>query len=516
MGLVVQLDERRDISWTIDPETGNAVRSRPRHTDREIALCARCHSRRSPISKDYVHGEPLLDHYLPRLLDEGMYYADGQINDEVYVYGSFIQSKMQHAGVTCSDCHEPHGLALRVPGNGVCLQCHQADRYDQSDHHFHKASSPGASCAECHMPAKTYMVVDPRHDHSMRIPRPDLSVTLGTPNACNNCHADQSAEWAADQVRDWYGETPSGYQQYAGVLAAARSGEPSAGRALAGLVRDTATPAMARATALAELGPYLSAATLDVVALGLDADDPLLRVAALQALEPVPPDIRVRLAFPALKDPVRAVRIEAARLLAALPSGDLPPGQQSQLDKGLEEYIESQQAMAERPEAQVNLGNLYAASGETGPATAAYRTATELDPWFVPAYVNHADLLRNREDEAAAEAVLRRAVAVMPESGDVYHALGLSLIRQKRNTEAIEALEQAARYSPDNARYVYVYAVALNSAGKTARALLVLQGAHNRFPNNTDILSALVAFNRDSGNPEAARRYAERLQSLSP
>ena len=516
MGLVVQLDERRDISWTIDPETGNAVRSRPRHTDREIALCARCHSRRSPISKDYVHGEPLLDHYLPRLLDEGMYYADGQINDEVYVYGSFIQSKMQHAGVTCSDCHEPHGLALRVPGNGVCLQCHQADRYDQSDHHFHKASSPGASCAECHMPAKTYMVVDPRHDHSMRIPRPDLSVTLGTPNACNNCHADQSAEWAADQVRDWYGETPSGYQQYAGALAAARSGEPSAGRALADLVRDTGTPAMARATALAELGPYLSAATLDVVALGLDADDPLLRVAALQALEPVPPDIRVRLAFPALKDPVRAVRIEAARLLAALPSGDLPPGQQSQLDKGLEEYIESQQAMAERPEAQVNLGNLYAASGETGPATAAYRTATELDPGFVPAYVNHADLLRNREDEAAAEAVLRRAVAVMPESGDVYHALGLSLIRQKRNTEAIEALEQAARYSPDNARYVYVYAVALNSAGETARALLVLQGAHNRFPNNTDILSALVAFNRDSGNPEAARRYAERLQSLSP
>ena len=516
MGLVVQLDERRDISWTIDPEAGNAVRSRPRHTDREIALCARCHSRRSPISKDYVHGEPLLDHYLPRLLDEGMYYADGQINDEVYVYGSFIQSKMQHAGVTCSDCHEPHGLALRVPGNGVCLQCHQADRYDQSDHHFHKASSPGASCAECHMPAKTYMVVDPRHDHSMRIPRPDLSVTLGTPNACNNCHADQSAEWAADQVRDWYGETPSGYQQYAGALAAARSGEPSAGRALADLVRDTATPAMARATALAELGPYLSAATLDVVALGLDADDPLLRVAALQALEPVPPDIRVRLAFPALKDPVRAVRIEAARLLAALPSGDLPPGQQSQLDKGLEEYIESQQAMAERPEAQVNLGNLYAASGETGPATAAYRTATELDPGFVPAYVNHADLLRNREDEAAAEAVLRRAVAVMPESGDVYHALGLSLIRQKRNTEAIEALEQAARYSPDNARYVYVYAVALNSAGETARALLVLQGAHNRFPNNTDILSALVAFNRDSGNPEAARRYAERLQSLSP
>ena len=199
-GLTVLLDERRGVQWTMNPETGNALRSQARSGDKEIELCARCHSRRSPISDGYVHGEPLLNHYLPRLLDEGMYHADGQIDDEVYVYGSFIQSRMYHAGVSCSDCHEPHSLSLRISGNGVCLQCHQAEKYEQAGHHFHEPDSEGASCAECHMPPKSYMVVDPRHDHSMRIPRPDLSAKLGTPNACNGCHQDRSPEWAAQQL----------------------------------------------------------------------------------------------------------------------------------------------------------------------------------------------------------------------------------------------------------------------------------------------------------------------------
>jgi len=207
-GLAITLDERRNVVWSMDAETGNAIRSQARTGDKEIGMCARCHARRSPISRNYVHGEPFMDHYLPRLLDDGMYFADGQIDDEVYVYGSFLQSRMYHAGVTCSDCHEPYSLALRAPGNGVCLQCHQAEKYNSEKHHFHEADSPGASCAECHMPPRTYMVVDPRHDHSMRIPRPDISVKLETPNACTNCHASQSGEWAAEQVRKWYGREP--------------------------------------------------------------------------------------------------------------------------------------------------------------------------------------------------------------------------------------------------------------------------------------------------------------------
>ena len=281
MGLTVQLDERKNIQWTIDSKTGNAQRSNPRITEKEIEMCARCHSRRSPISEAYAHGERLTDHYLPRTLDEGMYFADGQIDDEVYVYGSFRQSKMYHAGVTCSDCHEPHSHQLRFPANGVCSQCHDAGKYDQPGHHFHKQESAGSSCAECHMPPRTYMVVDPRHDHSMRIPRPDLSVRLGTPNGCNNCHKNKDAQWAAQQTKTWYGDARKGFQQYAAALHNARHDGPGAGNALAELIRDTEAPDIVRATALAELGPYLSAATIDVLPLALSDDDPAVRAAAV-------------------------------------------------------------------------------------------------------------------------------------------------------------------------------------------------------------------------------------------
>ena len=514
-GLVIALDERRDVDWKIDPQSGSPSRSRERNSNREIEMCARCHSRRSPISSDYVHGEPLLDHYLPALLDERLYHADGQIDEEVYVYGSFIQSRMYHAGVTCSDCHEPHSLALRAPGNGVCLQCHQADKYDQTEHHLHKPGSAGASCAECHMPAKTYMVVDPRHDHSMRIPRPDLTVALGTPNACNNCHADKTPEWAAERVKAWYGHTPAGFQHYAHALHAARRSQPGSGDELAALIRNTQTPAIARATALALIGPYLRPATLDVLTLGLADDNPSVRQATTELLETTPTEIRVRLAFPMLGDPVRAVRIAAARVLAPVPAGELTTQQREVLENALQEYIASQQAMAERPEAQTNLGNLYAARGEIDAAISAYETAIDLNASYVPAYVNLADLYRSGANEAEAEKVLRRALEVAPENADVHHALGLVLVRQKRMDKALDELRQASALGSDNPRYIYVYAVALNSAGKPEQAVMVLQGAHNAHPDDVDILTALVAFYRDMGNQAAARTYAGKLRALS-
>ena len=423
-----------------------------------------------------------------------------------------LQSKMYQGGVTCSDCHEPHSLDLRVPGNGVCLQCHRADKYDSTQHHHHQQGSPGASCAECHMPPRTYMVVDPRHDHSMRIPRPDLSVKLGTPNACNQCHQDKSPEWAAAQVSDWYGHTPEGIQTYAPALHAMRNRVPDAAGSLAELIRNAQTPDIARATILAGIGPYLSRTTADVLAIGNADSNPMLRAAIPTALEAVPPNAQVRLAWPLLSDPVRAVRIEAARLLAAIPVGELPAEQRVQLDKAMNEYIESQLAMAERPEAQANLGNLYAARGDLDKAVSAYLAASAIEPMFVPAYVNLADLYRSRGDEAAAEKVLRQAAGLIPDSGALHYALGLSLIRQKRASAAVEELRLAARLSPENPRYVYVYAVALNSTGRAQQAIMVLQGAHNAHPNDRDILSALVAFNRDAGNDEQAARYVQKLK----
>ena len=512
MGLVLLLDERKGVGWAMDPETGNARRSKPRQGEREIEMCARCHARRSPITSDYAHGDRFMDHYLPRRLDEGMYFPDGQIDDEVYVYGSFLQSKMFQAGVTCSDCHEPHDLSLRSPGNGVCLQCHRADRFDTPAHHFHEAGSTGASCAECHMPPRNYMVVDPRHDHSMRIPRPDLSVKIGTPNACNTCHQDQTPQWAAKQVSAWYGKLPTGFQQYAEALQATRDQAPTAGRELATLIRSTQTPDIARATALAAIGPYVNRANADVLASGVADSEPMVRAATLTALEQLPQGLQVRLAWPLLGDPVRAVRIEAARLLSAIPTGDLAGDQRALLDSAMGEYVDSQLAMAERPEAQANLGNFYVARGEGEKAVAAYRAAMALEPRFVPSRINLADFYSRSGDETQAEAVLREGIKGSPSNGDLQHALGLSLIRQKLLPEALTALQRGASLSPGNPRYVYVYAVALNSTGQAQQAILVLQGAHNAHPNDRDILGALVAFNRDVGNDNQAAHYAQKLK----
>jgi len=506
LGFKVQLNERRGVHWTMDADESIVRRSQSRDSAREIETCARCHSRRSPISSEYRHGEPLLDHYLPALLTDGLYHADGQIDDEVYVYGSFVQSKMHAAGVTCSDCHEPHSLQLRAPGNGVCLQCHQAGAYDTTAHHFHPPQSSGASCVECHMPARNYMVVDPRHDHSMRIPRPDLSVSLGTPNACTNCHTQQSAQWAATQVGKWYGTINPGYQKYAEILQAARDGAGS-GEALAALIRNLETPTIARATALSGITPYLSNQTVDVLILGLSDASPVVRGAALAALESAPVQMRVQLVFPKLQDPVLLVRIEAARILASIPVGDLPTQQRRILAAASKEYIEAQLANAERPEAQTNLGNFYAAQGERLPAIAAYRTAIELAPYFLPAYVNLADFYRRLGQEDDALELLQRAVNQNPDAAAVHHALGLSLVRLQRYEAALDELALAAKLDPDDANLVYVYAVALNSLGESPRAIQTLQDALQRHPRNREILSALISFLRDSGDVAGAKLY---------
>jgi Tfp pilus assembly protein PilF len=515
-GLLVRLDERQGVTWSLDPTLSTARRTAPKTSQIEIELCARCHSRRSLLSEDALSRRPLLETHLPSLLEADLYYADGQIQDEVYVYGSFLQSKMYQAGVTCSDCHEPHSLTLRVPGNGVCAQCHRATTYDTPAHHFHPPASAGSQCVACHMPPRTYMVIDPRHDHSLRIPRPDLSVTLGVPNPCTTCHAPRSAAWAAAQVRQWYGHVPKGYQDYAEALHAGRLGMPAAERLLSQLAENATAPPIARATALAALGRYLSAASLPALQQGLHHHQPLLRVAAVEALEAVPQPYRLALAGHLLNDPIRAVRIHAARTLVSVPVAQLTEVQRQDLDRGVEEYITAQHVHIDSPEAQLNLGGLYRDRGQLAAAEAAYHLALQRQPAFVPAYVNLADLYHQQGQDDKGERLLRQALTVVPEQAEVHHALGLLLVRQQRHPEAVAALAQAASLRPDVPRYSYVYAIALHDTGTPQKAIDVLEAAHKRHPYNREMLTALVAFHREQGNFEAAQQYAATLQALAP
>ncbi len=515
-GLLAALRDHDTGAWLMDAQSGTARRTPPRTSQAELETCARCHSRRRVLSEDYVPGRPLLDTHVPALLTERLYHPDGQIKEEVYVYGSFLQSKMYQAGVTCSDCHEPHSLTLRAPGDQVCQQCHLAEKYDSPSHHFHPPDCVGASCITCHMPATTYMVVDPRHDHSLRIPRPDLSVKLGTPNACTSCHADQSAEWATRQVQEWYKTPMTGYQDYAEVLHAGRTGAPSAQQDLIRLATNTSQPTIARATALAALQRYLSAISLPALQHSLHAGDSLLRSAAVNALEALEPRGRLSLLLPLLKDPVRAVRIQAARLLASAPVDQLPNEQAKLLERTIAEYIATQRTNAERPEAQLNLGALYAARGQLRKAQAAYQTALQLQATFIPVYINLADLYRLQEKDADGEHILRSALIIAPNNAEVQHALGLLLVRQKRLPEAIESLAQAATLNLNNPRYAYVYAVALQSFGKGQDAITVLEKSHTQHPSDREILYALVTMHRDHGDKGTAHYYAEKLLALAP
>ncbi|KPK52808.1 MAG: hypothetical protein AMS22_08490 [Thiotrichales bacterium SG8_50] len=496
----------------------------------QVETCARCHSRRSTLSADYRHGAPLMDSHLPALLTEPLYYADGQIRDEVYVYGSFLQSKMHARGVRCSDCHEPHSTKLRAQGNSLCASCHNATapkagahidisslgkkNYDAPAHHHHKPGASGSLCVDCHAPSRNYMVVDPRRDHSFRIPRPDLSTKIGTPNACNECHQDRSSNWAADTVARWYGPQRRREKHYGEVFAAATAGQPGSVRDLVTLVKDKTEASIVRATALDLLNRYQDREALVVFQDSLKDADPLVRRAAVVGHERLAAAQRVTALAPLLDDPVLAVRIEAARLLAPADK-TIPAERKAQFDRALAEFRNVQVGNADRPEAHVNLGNFYAASGDLDQAIAAYRKAIELDPVYVPGYINLADTYRARGDETSVEKSLLQAIAASPGSAAAHHSLGLSLVRQRRTNEALGELRKAAELDRDNARFSYIYGVALNSAGQSKQAIRILQGAHDRHPNNRDIVGALMAFHRDMGNASEARRFAEKLQAMS-
>jgi Tfp pilus assembly protein PilF len=516
MGLAVRLGKPAAVKWVIDPKTGTAIPKRSWDQALEIETCARCHSRRAVIAEDYVHGRPLMDTHRPALLEERLYHLDGQIKDEVYVYGSFVQSRMYHVWVSCSHCHEPHSLALRAQGNALCGRCHLPERFDDPAHHFHKPDSTGSVCVECHMPATPYMVVDPRRDHSIRIPRPDLSVKLGTSDACSGCHDDHPPEWSAEAVARWYGPERRREAHFGETLWAARSGRADAETALATLADDTTQPGIARATALSLLSGRLSFDSLPTVERSLHDDDAMVRLAALRLLEALPPEDRLPRAVRLLQDPVRAVRIEAARVLVSTPAETLGASQRAAFESALLEYRAAQRANAERPESQLNLALLYLDRGEVKRAEEAYRSALKIDGTFVPAYVNLADLYRLQGRDTEGEAVLREAVAIAPENAALHHSLGLLWIRQKRLSEAVESLERATRLAPDAPRYSYVYALALQSTDRSDQAMAELARAHDLHPAYLDIVVALATLHRDRGEVEPALTYARKWQQLAP
>ena len=541
----------------------------------QIETCAHCHSRRRLLDDDYEPGAEMYDFFANELLGRQTYFCDGQIMDEVYVHGSFTQSKMYHKGIRCTDCHDPHSLQLKYNDNRLCTSCHQHSpgKYDGAIRHHHKDGSTGASCVECHMPETTYMEVDPRRDHSLRVPRPDLSVALGTPNACTRCHlndpnpkkpkrdqfvdyaewvraaqngdqevADYLSEldqWAADKTREWYGEKPDREQHFAYTIAAARDGEPAAEDALIQLAKQNKLPSIVRATALAELAQFDSDATVQTALDSLEDKDPQIRAAAIPNLAGLTNEKLLRVLTPLLDDPVRLVRTEAARMLARIPDAEVRGRVSNKVEAALEEYKKGLMLSSDRAAAHLTIAVLYETQGRRDDAIRAYKTAIRVEPTVTGPRTNLAALYDRMADEKEQE--MRQAITrsqqirvQMRNVTDTAQRDQMVAAEREQGMKAAEAagkyraladqyrqqelpnLARDARLAPEAAMIQYRYGLALYLRGALVEAEAALKRAAELEPNTPDFALALTLLYQKQQRFDEAIERCDDLLRLRP
>jgi predicted CXXCH cytochrome family protein len=434
---------------------------------------------------------------------------------------------MHQKGMVCSDCHDPHSGKLKARGDALCVSCHNATgaaarahvdttglkrkAYDTPAHTHHVKP---VACVACHAPKRTYMVVDPRLDHAFRVPRPDLSAETGAPNACNLCHRNRDARWAAAAVARWYGPQRRAEYHYGQAFAAARDARPGAADALQRVAVDRAQPGIVRAAAIEQAAGYPSRRSLELAVAALGDADGLVRIAGVHAVMALDPATGGRELPARLADPLRAVRIEAARALAPF-YARLPPDRRAAWDAACTELEAAARENAERPQSWLALAQIAAATGDIPGAERALRQALKLEPAFVPAIANLADLLRQASRDAEGEALLRAAIKRSPGEVALQEALALALVRQQRKPEALQLLARASARPEATTRTRYLHALALADAGRAREAIAALEAAARQRPDR-DVLLALAAYRRDAGDAAGSQAALDRLAAINP
>ena len=528
------------VAWAKMPEMGRprienfalTVKTARLGARQQIELCAPCHARRSSMDNNPHQLVDFMDYAIPSLLTEGLYFADGQILDEVYVYGSFMQSKMYARDVRCSDCHDVHSIRRIKKGNTLCLQCHKSADYDSKKHHFHKRQGEkgeairdkngevlfdvgsGAQCEQCHMPGRYYMGIDYRPDHSFRIPRPDLSTSLGTPNACNRCHYDKSNEWSQEYMVLWYGTRQRPH--YGSILAAGREHQPEALEALAKLAEDRLYPAIARATALEQLSAYENEKSSLAFILALTDEEAIMRHTAVRRLNEPDPWKMLSLLSPLLYDPVKAVRIEAAQRLTVIPSEMITGDLRLKFEGVLAEYRKAAEHTGDFAASRHNLGNMYANLGKTELAVTHYKKAIQIDDLFYPAKVNLAGIYNRIGRNRDAEMLLRSVVEQYPDLYQIKYSLALLLAEEKKYKAAEVYLTAAVSGMPLHARARYNLGLLQQQLGRDNLAEASLRKAVNMEPGNIDYLYALADFYLKRGRWKRAEEIAREMIARHP
>jgi len=429
--------------------------------------CFSCHSLRSPLTDGFKPDTAFLDQFKPRFLSTPLYYSDGQIREEVYVYGSFLQSKMYAAGVNCLNCHDAHTMKLKIEGNGLCLQCHKANVFNKTSHHNHLESSAGAQCINCHMPSRRYMGVDDRSDHSFKIPRPDLSMQFSTPNACTQCHQDKSNIWARGLVEKWNGKAKPISKTRLNFMKLQNGSFINRVQHLA-IIEDNDIDAITRATALELLGYAKEPVNGQWLAKYINDETDLIRLAATIASVSINLEQRIKLLSPLLADPVKAIRIAAAD---ALLDSKTAERDLVSFNTAFSELLLATEVSSWRGEGRLKQGMLKFKRHQLQKAEATFKKAIEIDPYFDSSYVNLADLYRILKNNEAAAEVYMEGLKNNPTSAAIHYSYGLHLVRIKRLDLAVDEFVSAMKYAPEDAYYAYTYILALDGQGHTRLAL---------------------------------------------
>lgn len=481
----------------------------------QINACAPCHAVQSNVAADKIASAELLDNHIPAVPNTERFHADGQVNEEDYNYTSFLQSKMFARGVQCSNCHNPHSGKLVLPGNLTCLQCH-AKTFDEPSHHFHTINTAGAACVNCHAPGKNYMGNDLRHDHSFRVPRPDMSVSYATPNACNNCHQDKPAKWAADAVTKWYG--PKRKYSYVEDLIPGSQLNNKSEPHLLRLLQDSTTPNIIKATALNYLGATPFPNGMSALMESLTSPDAQIRYEALRSLQAYPKNNMNLGAIAALlKDKVRAVRIAAADLINSMGKNiQVPEEYQSAYQTAKAEMEKNLLHQADFAHGNIGIANHYQRNGEYANAEKFYLRALKKDSLANLARLNLAVTYNLQGKNQDAIQVLQLAAKTDPKNDRAWYNLGLLYNELKDNSNAAMAFEKAIQLNSQNSRLYYNYGLLLQQMGKAEKASQVLEQGLKSFPQEESLHYALAYVYLQNSRPDKARTHVMFLKQVNP
>jgi tetratricopeptide (TPR) repeat protein len=494
-----------------------------------VDLCAYCHSRRSSLSAmEFTNGH-VMDMIIPRVLDDN-YFPDGQILEEDYVYGSFTQSKMFDNEIKCNDCHDVHSGKRLFEGNELCAQCHQPEVYDTYEHHFHKKEGEqgnpiiladrtykvgeGALCVNCHMPGRYYMGNDFRNDHKIFIPRPDLTISIGVPNACNQCHKNKTVQWSDEYITKWYGEKRKPH--FGTIFSAGREAKPEALKDLIRITKDGLYLPIVRSTAVSLLQNYSTQESNDALLWAMNESEPIIRYNAVHTFSSNDMQLLLKSMLPLLNDPIKSIRMEAAFKLSALPKESIPKEKQIILKSVINEYFEAMKYSADFAGSQLNMGILNSNLQNFEAAASHYYESIEIDSLFYPAKVNLSIVLNQLGRNDEAENILRDMIEHHPEFHDSYYSLGLLLAEKQNYDEAIKYLQKASELLPNRARIFYNLGLLLQFQQKTREAEKVLLKAKEIEPNSLDYHYALADHYIKNEDYEKAKKVAEEIKIKFP